>query len=404
MMQSMQETLRHPGNEFRGAPFWAWNGSLDPETLKQQVRIMHQMGLGGFFMHARVGLDTPFLSDEWFECIQACLEEAELLDMRAWLYDEDRWPSGSAGGYVTANTAYRARSIQCEQITRPRDLVWTDDTVAVFEATLEDKVASGVRRLKKNETPAKLAKGRTLLRCHVVVDSPSDWYNGQTYLDTLNTEAVAEFIEVAYKPYAARYADQCGPNQRIPGIFTDEPNYGWVGSGGSRPWTGVLLGTYTERYGSDLADTLWELWYQRPGAAFSQTRMQFFDCVTHLFVSAFAKQIGDWCAENNLEFTGHVLLEDTLLMQTSACGSAMRFYEHMQAPGMDLLTEYWRVYDTAKQVSSVARQCDRTWRLTETYGCTGWDFPLEGHKALGDWQAALGINLRCQHLSWYTMK
>ncbi|MFC1736013.1 hypothetical protein ACFL1X_07835, partial [Candidatus Hydrogenedentota bacterium] len=57
-----------------------------------------------------------------------------------------------------------------------------------------------------------------------------------------------------------------------------------------------------------------------------------------------------------------------------------------------------------KQVSSIARQFGRKWRLTETYGCTGWEFPLSGHKALGDWQAALGINLRCQHLSWYTME
>ncbi|MCS7181093.1 MAG: hypothetical protein NZ891_07080, partial [bacterium] len=84
-------------------------------------------------------------------------------------------------------------------------------------------------------------------------------------------------------------------------------------------------------------------------------------------------------------------------------GNALRFYEYMQAPGMDLLTEHRRIFNTAKQVSSVARQFDRKWRLTETYGCTGWDFPFAGHKALGDWQVALGINLRCQHLSWYTM-
>jgi len=71
---------------------------------------------------------------------------------------------------------------------------------------------------------------------------------------------------------------------------------------------------------------------------------------------------------------------------------------------MDILSEYNREYDTAKQVSSAARQFDRKWRLTETYGCTGWDFPFAGHKAISDWQVALGINLRCQHLSWYTME
>ena len=59
---------------------------------------------------------------------------------------------------------------------------------------------------------------------------------------------------------------------------------------------------------------------------------------------------------------------------------------------MDLLTEHNREYETPKQVASVARQFGRRWRLDEIYGCTGWDFPFLGHKALGDWQAALGIS------------
>ena len=52
----------------------------------------------------------------------------------------------------------------------------------------------------------------------------------------------------------------------------------------------------------------------------------------------------------------------------------------------------------------MAHQFGRRTRLSETYGCTGWDFPFFGHKALGDWQTALGINLRCQHLAWYSME
>ncbi|NQT91763.1 MAG: hypothetical protein HQ559_03305, partial [Lentisphaerae bacterium] len=92
-----------PGAEFRGKPFWAWNGKMDPSELRRQVRVMQRMGLGGFFMHSRVGLATPYLSDEWFECVRACVDEAKGLGMEAWLYDEDRWPSGAAGGLVTQN-------------------------------------------------------------------------------------------------------------------------------------------------------------------------------------------------------------------------------------------------------------------------------------------------------------
>ncbi len=117
----------------------------------------------------------------------------------------------------------------------------------------------------------------------------------------------------------------------------------------------------------------------------------------------FLAQIGEWCGEHGLQFTGHVLEEDTLRSQSHIVGCCMRHYEYMQAPGMDLLTEHWRCYVVAKQVTSAARQFGWKWRLTEIYGCTGWDFPFEAHKALGDWEVACGINLRCQHLSWYTM-
>lgn len=35
-----------PGSQYRGKAFWAWNGKLDPEELRKQVRVFHKMGLG----------------------------------------------------------------------------------------------------------------------------------------------------------------------------------------------------------------------------------------------------------------------------------------------------------------------------------------------------------------------
>jgi len=151
-------------------------------------------------------------------------------------------------------------------------------------------------------------------------------------------------------------------------------------------------------------DHLPELFFKVGGEPFSKVRLDFTDTATQLFVDAFGKRIGDWCGRNGLEYTGHLLAEDNLASQTDVVGEAMRFYEHMQAPGIDLLTEHWSIYRTAKQCTSMAHQFGRRRRLSETYGCTCWDFPLEGHKALGDWQMALGVNLRCQHLAWYSME
>ena len=408
MNRKQIDAFRNPGNDYRGAPFWAWNGKLEPEELRRQIRIMHRMGLGGFFMHSRVGLDTAYLSKDWFACVDACVDEAKKLKMNAWLYDEDRWPSGAAGGLVTRDPRYRMRSLQVKPLASAAEFRWTPDTVGAFVARLDGAIARDVRRLPRGVKPPQLAEGETLIAFVVELQPCSDWYNGFTYLDTLNPEAVRKFIQVTHDAYRKRCGGEFG--KAIPGIFTDEPNHGAIlgrdnntGHPGGLPWTGRLPAVFKKRTGYDLLPHLMELAYDVEGCGMTSARYHYHDCVTHLYVDAFCRQIGEWCAKNKLLFTGHQLEEDSLSSQTNMVGSCIRTYEHMQAPGMDLLTEHWRVFNTAKQVSSGARQFGAKWRLTETYGCTGWDFPFAGHKALGDWQLALGINLRCQHLSWYTM-
>ncbi|NLX59419.1 MAG: hypothetical protein GXY74_10075 [Phycisphaerae bacterium] len=397
-----------PSSEYRGAPFWAWNGKLEPEELRRQIRLMHRMGLGGFFMHSRVGLDTPYLGRQWMDGIAACIDEAEKLDMQAWLYDEDRWPSGAAGGLVTKDPRYRQKRLLVHRYDKAADFAWSKDVLAAYTATIRGNRACDVRRLARGRKPSRLAEGQSLVAFCIEVAEPSSWYNGYTYLDVLSHEAVRRFIQVTHDAYRKEFAKDFGG--RVPGIFTDEPQHTRYSRGpadgaeGCLPWTDKLASVFRKRYGYDLLDRLMEVLYEREDGLPATARYHYHDCTTFLFVDAFSRQIGQWCQKNNLLHIGHVLAEGSLAGQTSAVGACMRFYEYMQAPGMDLLTEYSREYDTAKQVSSVARQFDRKWRLTETYGCTGWDFNWAGHKALGDWQAALGINLRCQHLAWYTME
>jgi len=402
MNKSLLKDFTEPGSEYRGAPFWAWNGKLDPEELRRQVRVMHRMGLGGFFMHSRVGLATEYLSDEWFECVNACIDEATKLNMNAWLYDEDRWPSGAAGGLVTRDPKYRMRYLEMRVLERASSVKWDEDCLGVFLGRVEDHAITGVRPVPRRRRP-RPEKGESILEFRRRLMEPNSWYNGQAYLDTMNREAVRRFIRVTHETYRKRCGRHFGG--RVPGIFTDEPCY-LHGIHGVRcaPWTDSLPAVFRKRYGYDLLDHLPELFFEVDGRAVSRVRWNFYDCATGMFVDAFARQIGEWCDRNGLQHTGHALAEDTLAHQCDAIGSAMRFYEHMQAPGMDLLTEHWRIFDTAKQVSSAARQFGRKWRLSETYGCTGWDFSFAGHKALGDWQVALGINFRCQHLAWYTME
>ena len=87
-------------SKYRPHPFWSWNEKLDINETAAQVREMEEVGIGGYFMHARGGLKTGYLSDEWFDNIKASVNEAEKRGMYPWAYDENGWPSGFGGGKI----------------------------------------------------------------------------------------------------------------------------------------------------------------------------------------------------------------------------------------------------------------------------------------------------------------
>lgn len=87
--------------EYRPHPFWSWNDRLEPQETARQVRLMGDAGIGGFFMHARGGLQTAYMSEEWHANIRAAIDAAKEYGMHPWIYDEDGWPSGFGGGIVS---------------------------------------------------------------------------------------------------------------------------------------------------------------------------------------------------------------------------------------------------------------------------------------------------------------
>jgi hypothetical protein len=394
---------QNPGAEYRGAPFWSWNSRLDPARLVRQIEQMHAAGMGGFFMHSRYGLKTPYLGDEWFECVHACVEKARQLGMKAYLYDEDRWPSASAGGNVTReHPEFRLHYIYAQT---PKELPPDAERVALFAVKLD---AQGrCESYRSVEDGRNLAPGETLVAFDDCPTKPDGWYNDGTYPDTMNAEAVAEFLYETHRSYADRFGKDFGGV--IPAIFTDEPNFGvtrWHARKGllNLHWTPSLPREFLQRRGYDLRDRLPELAYARPGETFSQVRHDYYRTLTELFVENFTEQIGQWCEKNRIAMTGHMLEEQSLETQISAVGAAMPHYEHMQWPGIDMLCDQTDELSTAKQCSSVADQLGKPRVLSELYGCTGWDWPLEGHKFLGDWQYAVGVNFRCPHLTHYSLE
>ena len=148
-----QRLFQKPSREYRGKPFWSWNGKLEEKELKRQINVMKEMGFGGFFMHSRTGLETEYLGEDWFRLINRCADYGNKKGLETWLYDEDRWPSGSAGGMVTREPRYRAMFLEMNQFSPQdwKDSLRTADTAAVFACRIKDGIFSSKRRLSEGE-------------------------------------------------------------------------------------------------------------------------------------------------------------------------------------------------------------------------------------------------------------
>ena len=400
-----REFFQNPPKEFREAPFWSWNDVLVDEELRRQIAQMDEGGWGGFFMHARIGLVTPYLSKEWMERIKTSVAEAKRRGMGAWLYDEDRWPSGYAGGIVPRLGAkYRHKALCLFEDEPPAIEPGSLETISVYSAR---KKAGGITEVKEI-SPEKKEKekeaGKTIFLISQFTASLGDErFNGTAYVDLMDPEVVRAFIQSTYEAYKKEVGQEFG--RTVPGIFTDEPCYLIRRQGiphQAVPWTPRILEEFKQRRGYPLKPHLLCLFYEI--GEWQKVRYDFYRTATELFLEAFTKQIYEWCQDNNLKLTGHFLAEDSLARQTDRIGAAMPHYEYMQQPGMDHLGRNINNAITAKQVASVAEQMGRPRVLSELYGCSGHNFSLEERKWMADWHLILGVNFLNPHLSLYTMR
>jgi len=365
-----------PSAIYRPAPFWSWNDKLDEQELRRQIREMADKGWGGYFMHSRVGLVTGYLSDEWMHMIKACAEEARATGTYAWLYDEDKWPSGFAGGIVPQNPEYRSRAL----VALKEDQITKDDTV-LAEHTEDDT---------------------KFYICKRVSPLGNLWFNGASYVDLMNPEAVKFFIQSTHE----KYKEYCGEffGKEIPGIFTDEPCYLMESHYNvpALPWSEYLPSFFKDIKGYDIQEHLIELFFDIDD--YKRIRFDFFDAATRLFRESFTKQYYNWCEENNLIMTGHFMAEDSLTYQLQWIGAAMPHYEFMHWPGIDKLGRHIEQVVTVKQVSSAADQLGKERSFSEVFGCIGQQCSFYHRKWIGEWQAALGISFVNHHLSLYSMR
>jgi len=409
--QLSDELFKNPTSEYRGAPFWSWNDVLDEAECVRQAGIFREMGFGGYHMHPRMGLATPYLGEKFNSCVKACVQDAKEKGMLAWLYDEDRYPSGFAGGVVTKDGRFRRRGLFFTTKKRAEDATYLSGRqaggarlLATYALRFRLGKCVGYKRLKAGERcPGKI------FYAYLVVDEPTDGFNQCGYVDTLSKEALDAFAEYTYGTYQSIVGEEFG--KTIPAIFTDEPQMKFASPFKNShfakeailPWTDDLAEGYEKTFGVDLLDKLPELFFDLDSPTLYRTRYTYHIYRTERFAQAFSDNLGKRAAALGIHLTGHLMEEPALGTQCVAVGETMRHYKHFGLPGIDMLCGRHE-YTTAKQTESVVRQEGREGMLCELYGVSRWAVEFGKFKEEGDWLACLGVTARVPHLSFYSMK
>jgi hypothetical protein len=395
--RTVKRQFNNPPRAYATAPLWVWNEDLTERQIRQTLRDLASQKVRQAFVHPRPGLMTPYLSADWFRLWKIALDEAAKLDMNIWIYDENSYPSGFAGGWVPESMpAARGRGLQLRVTTAPP--AWTDATLEVFRLNQDraERITAEVR------DGATLPDGQ-YLTATILRAGNSPWHGNRSYVDLLYPGVTERFLEITLEAYRREIGQHFG--SRVPGIFSDEPH---IQPAGGLPWTDDLPDVFMRRWGYSLRDHLPSL--TQAVGDWRRVRHNYLQVLLELFIDRWAKPYYQRCEQYGLEFTGHYWEHEWPRCLIVPDNMALAAWQ--QRPGIDTLMNRYEEHTHAqfgnvravREISSVANQLGRNRTLCEVYGAGGWDLRFEDMKRIGDWLGVLGINTFDEHLSYVTLR
>lgn len=394
------EAFKSPPAEFRSAPLWVWNDRVTEEQIETQLSDFKAHGIGGVFIHPRPGLITPYLSEEWLSLCRHAVDVGKKLGMKVWIYDENSYPSGFAGGHVPAQMPDAARTGL--RMRRAAELPETFESPPVLILRL---TPAGFEDITQQVNQKALGHGDYFI-FDLIRSEPSPWYGGFTYVDLMRRDVTEKFLDVTLNAYKKVIGAEFGA--AVPGVFQDEAEIAPPWGNDIVNYTPALFDSFQARWGYDLRLHLPSL-FEEIGD-WRRIRHNYYATLLELFINGWAKPYYDYCTENSLVFTGHYWEHEWPVPRVSPDNMAMYALAHM--PGIDCLMNDWQTDTHAqfgnaravKEIRSVANQLGRLRTMSETYGAGGWDLTFFDQKRIGDWEYALGVNFLNQHLSFITVK
>lgn len=352
---------------------WAINDSLDGVSLKRQLEELQSLGIEGVIFHPRYYPGVPrYMSSEYLAIVSEVILHAKQIGMSFWLYDENGWPSGTAGGQVIE----RNPELKCEW------LEWTQ-AGGTAEASDDNRLAIYEGGIGEVSHEVKLAFK------HAV--------------SSLDPNATACFLELTYDGYRKGLDPEAF--DYVTGFFSDEvaflDGHGITFHKGGVPWCDRLPKEYEARYGETLYPLLPLLFID--GERAPELRSRYWELLTDALIEGFYEPIAAWCSQYGKLFTAHLKAEENPFFQLSYSGSGFQVLKGLTMPALDALERYPGNHFYPRMVHSISVQQGREGTHVEAMGGAGWGASPESFVNYALWLASHGVDTFTMHLNQYQL-
>ena len=396
----LAERFRDPPANCRTVPQWSWNGDISRDRISRVLRQFKEQGCGGLYMHIRPGITVDYLSEHWFELWDYAMREASKLGLGWHIYDEFTAAGGNAGGHTVAESPHAvSQELVVSPVSNLKHLAGHSDILEIYAYSEDDRKITDVELSRVGED----SSGHFLV-LYCMQSGRDRKRNGIAPVDLLHPDATRTFIRTTHEKYAHWSADCFGTTVRF--VFNDEPHMS--NSPSTYAYNPFLAKEFFKDHGYPLEDRLGSLCFWESDSR--EVRYDYYSTVNRLYNMNFVKPLHDWCAQNNLEFSGHFMEHEWPFPQSQA--NTMASLRWLQAPGNDLLGFQFTMespeangiyFLNLKELGSVARQFNRRNIMVESCGGAGFEAAFDVFKPTEDYLLTFGVNVMDPHLSHYSL-
>lgn len=409
-LEGVDEVFSHfknPPPDYSLTFYWGWDGKITEEVIARDLDAFKERGVNIVTLEPGYDMGSSYLSPEWLDMVKRTVQLAKERDMRVWIVDEGKYPSGFAGGkFSTEAPELRMKAL----VVADRIDVEGESS---FSKKLENDIVSAIAINKADSTnqviniregelnwTAPAGQWEVVLIKHDFRSSPTRAVNNPTrgkddsnsLLDYLDPAATLKYLEFTHEEHKKRIGSEFGTT--VLGFRGDEPDYSIRGI----PWTTNIFSEFEKRKGYDIKPFTASFFAPKLTEEQIRIKADYYDVWSDMFGEHFFKQQADWCAANNVDYLVHLNKEDNMMALVEHEGDFFECMRHVQMPGIDAIwNQIWpeegKVADFPKYASSVSHVYGKPRSFTESFAAYHTKPNVEQAKWVLDHQLVRGINM-----------